>query len=68
MSKWVRILAAEDDELVRMALERSLKLSGFRVYSAEDVPAGLQLAKGEKTGTSLVELDDAGDGQAASSL
>ncbi len=45
MSKWVPILVIEDDELVQIALKRSLKLYGFRVDMAKDGPTGLKLAQ-----------------------
>ncbi len=45
MSKWVPILAIDDDEIVRKALKRSLKLYGFEVYLAEDGLTGLNLAQ-----------------------
>ncbi len=61
MSKWVRILAAEDDELVWTALQRSLKQCGFQVCPAEDGPAEPELEKGERAGTSLIRLDDVSD-------
>ena len=45
MSKWVPVLAIDDDEIVRKALKRSLKLYGFEVYLAEDGLTGLNLAQ-----------------------
>lgn len=45
MSKWISVLLIEDEELVRKTLKRSLQLYGFRVYPAEDGPAGLKLAQ-----------------------
>ena len=45
MSEWVSILVIEDEELVRRALKRSLKLYGFRAYLAKDGPTGLKLAQ-----------------------
>ena len=44
MSKWIPVLAIEDDEIVREALRRSLKLYGFQVHLAKDGPEGLKLA------------------------
>lgn len=48
MSKWIPILAIDDDEIVRMALKRSLKLYGFETYLAEDGPTGIKLAMEKK--------------------
>jgi len=45
MSKWIPVLAIDDDALIHEALKRSLKLYGFKVYLAKDGPAGLKLAK-----------------------
>jgi DNA-binding response OmpR family regulator len=45
MSKWVHILVIEDEELVQIALKRSLKLYGFKIYAAKDGATGLKLAK-----------------------
>ncbi|MBN2594267.1 MAG: response regulator [Sedimentisphaerales bacterium] len=45
MSKWVPVLAVDDDELMRKALKRSLKLYGFEVYLAKDGQTGLKLAR-----------------------
>lgn len=36
MSKWIPVLIIDDDEIIREALKRSLKLYGFKVYPAED--------------------------------
>ncbi len=48
MSKWIFILVIDDDEIVRMALKRSLKLYGFDAYLAEDGPTGIKLALEKK--------------------
>jgi DNA-binding response OmpR family regulator len=45
VSKWIPVLVVDDDELVRKALKRSLKLYGFEVYPAKDGPTGLKLAQ-----------------------
>ena len=45
MSKWITVLAIEDDEIVRKALERSLKLYGFETFLAKDGPSGIKLAQ-----------------------
>jgi chemosensory pili system protein ChpA (sensor histidine kinase/response regulator) len=45
MSKWIPVLAVDDDELVREALKRSLKLYGFEVYLAKDGLTGLKIAQ-----------------------
>ena len=55
MSKWIPVLIVEDEELVRMALKRSLQLYGFRVYLAEDGRAGLKLAKEKKPAFILLD-------------
>ena len=44
MSKWIPVLAIDDDELVREALKRSLKLYGFQACLAKDGQEGLKLA------------------------
>ena len=44
MSKWIPILVIEDDEIVREALRRSLKLYGFKTHLAKDGPTGLEIA------------------------
>lgn len=59
---WIPVLAIEDDELVREALRRSLKLYGFRVHLAKDGPEGLKLAHEAKPAFILFGLDDAGNG------
>lgn len=48
MSKWIPVLAVDDDELMREALKRSLKLYGFEVYLAKDGQTGLKLAREKK--------------------
>ncbi|MFH1718556.1 MAG: response regulator [Planctomycetota bacterium] len=55
MSKWTPVLVVEDDELVREALRRSLKLYGFKAYLAKDGLTGLKLAQEKKP--ALVLLD-----------
>lgn len=55
MSKWIPVLAIEDDEFVREALRRSLKLYGFQVHLAKDGPEGLRLAR--KTKPAFILLD-----------
>ena len=45
MSKWIPVVVVDDDELVRKALKRSLKLYGFNVYLAKDGPSGIELAQ-----------------------
>ena len=45
VSKWIPVLAVEDDGLIRKALRRSLKLYGFRVYLAKNGPDGIRLAR-----------------------
>ena len=45
MSKWIPVLAVDDDELVREALKRSLKLYGFEVYLAKDGLTGLKISQ-----------------------
>ena len=55
MSEWVPILVIDDDELVRKALKRSLKLYGFEVYLAEDGPIGLKLAQEKRPAFILLD-------------
>jgi DNA-binding response OmpR family regulator len=55
VSKWIPVLVVEDDELVRKALKRSLKLYGFRVYLAEDGLTGLKLAQERKPAFILLD-------------
>ena len=45
MSKWIPVLAVDDDECIRKALKRNLKLYGFKVYLAKDGLTGLKLAQ-----------------------
>lgn len=45
MSRWIPVLAIDDDVLIHEALKRSLKLYGFKVYLAKDGPTGLKLAQ-----------------------
>jgi len=45
MSRWVPVLAIDDDKSIHEALKRSLKLYGFKVYLAKDGPTGLKLAQ-----------------------
>ena len=45
MSKWIPVLVVDNDEFVREALKRSLKLYGFEVYLAKDGLTGLKLAQ-----------------------
>jgi len=45
MSKWIPVLAVDDDECIRKALKRSLKLYGFKVYLAKNGLTGLKLAQ-----------------------
>ena len=55
MSKWIPVLVIEDDELVREALRRWLKLYGFRVHLAKDGSEGLRLAR--ETSPAFILLD-----------
>ncbi len=55
MSEWIPVLAIEDDEFVREALRRSLKLYGFQVHLAKDGPEGLKLA--HETTPAFILLD-----------
>jgi len=48
MSKWIPVLAADDDEFIRKALKRSLKLYGFEVYLAKDGLTGFKLARDKR--------------------
>lgn len=52
---WIPVLAIEDDELVREALRRSLKLHGFQVHLAKDGPEGLKLAHEAKPAFILLD-------------
>jgi len=55
LSKWIPVLVVDDDELVRKALRRSLKLYGFRAHLAKDGPQGLRLVR--ETKPALILLD-----------
>ena len=55
MSEWIPIVVVEDDEIVRMSLERSLKLYGFQVYLAKNGQVGLELIKEKQP--ALILLD-----------
>ena len=55
MSKWITVLAIEDDEIVQKALERSLKLYGFDACLAKDGLSGLKLSQEKKP--ELILLD-----------
>lgn len=55
MSKGIPILVIEDDELVHIALKRSLKLYGFKVYMAKDEPTGLKLAQEKRSAFILLD-------------
>jgi len=48
MSKWIPVLAVDDDELMRNALKRSLRLYGFKVYPASNGQTALKLAQEKK--------------------
>ena len=45
MSKWIPVLVVDDDEFIRKALKRSLKLYGFEVHLAKDGLTGIKLAQ-----------------------
>jgi len=55
MSKWIPVLVIDDDEIVRKALKRSLKLYGFEVYPAEDGLIGLNLAREKRPAFILLD-------------
>lgn len=55
MSTWIPVLVIEDDEFVREALSRSLKLYGFKARLAEDGPKGLELANEAKPAFILLD-------------
>jgi two-component system response regulator MprA len=55
VSKWIPVLVIEDDELVREALKRSLKLYGFQAYLAKDGQEGLKLAHEAKPAFILLD-------------
>ena len=68
MSKWIPVLVVDDDELIRKALKRSLKLYGFEVHLAKDGLTGLKLAQEKETHFYIIGLDDAGNGRIGSPL
>ncbi len=53
MSKWIPVLAVDEDEFIRKALKRSLKLYGFEVHLAKDGSTGFKLAQ-EKISTFIL--------------
>jgi len=55
LSKWIPVLVVDDDELIRKALKCSLQLYGFKVYLAENGPAGLKLAQEKKPAFILLD-------------
>jgi len=55
MSKWIPVLAVDDDEFIREALKRSLKLYGFEVYLANDGLTGLKLAQEKRPAFILLD-------------
>ena len=55
MSKWIPVLVIDDDEIIREALKRSLKLYGFEVYPAEDGLTGLNLAREKRPAFILLD-------------
>jgi DNA-binding response OmpR family regulator len=55
MSKWIPVLAVDDDELTCRALQRSLKLYGFEVYLASNGQKGLKLAQEKKPAFILLD-------------
>lgn len=55
MSKWIPVLVIEDDQIVREALKRSLKIFGFTSYLAKDGDTGIKLAHEKKP--ALILLD-----------
>jgi len=55
MSKWIPVLAVDDDELIHEAMKRSLKLYGFKVYLAKDGPTGLKLAQDKRPAFILLD-------------
>ncbi len=55
MSKWIPVLAVDDDEFIRKALKRSLKLYGFEVYLAKDGLTGLKLAQEKRPAFILLD-------------
>jgi CheY-like chemotaxis protein len=55
MSKWIPVLAVDNDEIVRKALKRCLKLYGFEVFLAADGLDGLNLARKKKPAFILLD-------------
>ncbi len=55
MSKWIPVLVIDDDEIVREALKRSLKLYGFEAYPAENGLTGVNLARQKKPAFILLD-------------
>jgi len=55
MSKWIPVVVVEDDELVRKALKRSLKLYGFEVFLAKNGPSGLELVQQKRPAFILLD-------------
>ena len=55
MSNWIPVLVIDDDEIIREALKRSLKLYGFEVYPAEDGLTGVNLARQKKPAFILLD-------------
>ena len=55
MSKWIPVLAVDDDELIHEAMKRSLKLYGFKVYMVKDGPTGLKLAQEKRPAFILLD-------------
>jgi len=55
MSKWIPVLVIDDDEIVRKALKRNLKLYGFEVYLAKDGLIGLKLAQEKRPAFILLD-------------
>lgn len=48
-------MAVDDDEVIRKALKRSLKLYGFEVYTAKDGLTGLKLAQEKRPAFILLD-------------
>jgi len=55
MSNWIPVLVIDDDEIIREALKRSLKLYGFEVYPAENGLTGVNLARQKKPAFILLD-------------
>jgi DNA-binding response OmpR family regulator len=55
MSKWIPVLVIDDDDLMRIALKRSLKLHGFEAYLASDGQTGLKLAQEKRPAFILLD-------------